>query len=299
MSELIFENVPAVKDKNILTEPSGRNTCAAIGLAAVHLLKDDPQAIMVVLSSDHLVRPPERLLEIISTGLEIAKTEEYLMTIGIVPTRAETGYGYIKMGELFEHAGKDVVRRVSAFTEKPKVAVANEYYYSGNYLWNSGMFIWSAKTIMNAINELLPELDDLLKTYSRHIGTPDEASARDKLYSEMTSISIDVGILEKADNVLTIKADIAWDDIGGWNALSRYKTINEDNNVVIGEVMMQNAYETTVYNEGDGIIVCIGVADLIVVKSGNITMVVHKTKTHEIKEVLLRLSEDEKTRHYL
>jgi len=299
MSELIFENVPSVKENNLLTEPSGRNTCVAIGLAAVHLLKSDPEAIMVVLSADHLIRPPERLLEIISTGVEIARREEFLLTIGIVPTRAETGYGYIKMGDLFEHEGKDVVRRVSAFTEKPKAAVANEYYYSGNYLWNSGMFIWSAKAIMNAIDDLLPELGQLLKTYSSQIGTPDENSARDKLYSEADAISIDVAVLEKAENVLTIKADIVWDDIGGWNALSRYKTINEDNNVIIGQAVMHNSYETTVYNEGDGLIACIGVADLVVVKSGNITLVVHKTKTDEIKEVLSRLSEDEKTRRYL
>ncbi len=283
----------------ILTEPRGRNTCLAIGLSAVHLYHEDRDAVMVVLSTDHLIRPPEKLVRIIDHGCAIAAADNALVTIGIVPTRPEIGYGYIKLGEERQSKNGATVYEVAAFTEKPKAAVAQEYYYSRNYLWNSGMFVWSAKAILEAIKEHRQGLGQQLETYARSIGTPDEMSARRVLYEEAESISIDYAILEKATNVQAIKADIVWDDVGSWLALQRYKKTDNENNVVVGETILMDTFETTVYNDCQGVVATLGVTDLVVVRAGDITFVAHKTRLGELKKLLATIGEDEKTSKYL
>ena len=295
----ILDEVDYLSQGNLLGEPVGRNTCLAFGLAAIHLFKSDPEAVMVVLSADHLIRPVERLLEILKAGASVALVEDRLITIGIVPTRPETAYGYIKMGNLYRNEAEIPIYEVSGFTEKPKAPIAHDYYYSRNYLWNSGMFIWSAKAILDAIAVCQPEMKKLLDTYSEHIGTDAEAAARQELYEKGFSISIDFAVLEKAENVLTIRADIVWDDIGDWNALERYKERDADNNVLLGDTVALDSYETTVYNSDEGIVACLGVSDLIVVRTAKITMVVHKTRAAEIKNILARLSENEEFHKYL
>ena len=299
METFILNNVNELNRENILSEPVGRNTCIAIGLAAVHLQHDDPDALMVVLSADHLIKPPEKLQQILKEGCDIARENDCLITIGIIPTRPETGYGYIKLGDPYEHSGHYHTYDVAEFAEKPKAPLAQEYYYSQNYLWNSGMFIWSAKSILKAIEKYQPELYELITAYAEQIGTENEMSARDELYEKSASISIDFAVLEYADNVLTIKADIIWDDIGGWNALPRYKKVSIDNNVVIGDALLLDSFETTVYNEEDGIIACLGVSDLVIVRTDNITMVAHKTAVDRVKEILEELSKDEDKQKYL
>ncbi|MEW6411518.1 MAG: sugar phosphate nucleotidyltransferase [Candidatus Zixiibacteriota bacterium] len=299
MTRFINDNVKDLNGGHLLCEPMGRNTCVAIGLAAVHLLHQDKEAVMVTLSADHLIRPAEKLLKIIEAGTAIAAAEDCLITIGVVPTRPETAYGYIKLGNMYKHEGEYVFYKVAAFTEKPKLAVAHEYYYSHDYLWNSGMFIWSAKSILKAISEHQPDLGRLLDEYSKHIGTKGEADACLRMYERATAISIDFAVLEKAGNVLTVKADILWDDIGGWNALARYKNVDSDRNVIIGDAVTQESYETIIYNDAEGIIACLGVSDLVVVRSKDITLVVHRTKADQIKQILARLDENEKTHRYL
>ncbi len=299
MCRFILDSMDNVNEENILCEPTGRNTCVAIGLAASHLLKDDRHAVMVVLSADHLIRPAEKLLEILKAGSAIASTEDRLITIGITPTRPETDYGYIKLGDMYKHEGGCIVYNVSGFTEKPNVQVAHEYYYSHNYLWNSGMFVWSAESILKAIGTCQPEMSQLLSVYSQEIGTETENVSREELYQKAVSISIDFAVLENAENVLTIKGDIIWDDIGGWRALERYKEIDRDNNVVIGDAVAVETYETTICNNSEGIITTLGVSDLVIVRTDNITMVAHRTKAGEIKKILDKLEENEKTRQHL
>lgn len=299
MMQLILNCASYLGKEHIYSEPVGRNTCLAIGLAAVHLQKADPDAVMVVLSADHLIRPPEKLLQILDDGCSIAAAEDRLITIGIVPTRPETGYGYIKVGEMFKSDRASSIYQVASFAEKPKAAVAQEYYFSRKYLWNSGMFIWSARSILKAIATCRPDIAEMLTKYSATISTSEETKARAELYKTAPSISIDYAVLEKANNVLVMKADILWDDIGSWNSLDRYKERDSENNVRVGDVLVQNTFETTVYNDSDGIVVCLGVSDLVVVRSGDVTFVVHKTKTGEIKELLGKLDENDTTRKYL
>ncbi len=299
MNGFILESMPDMNQNHIISEPIGKNTCIAIALAAAHLQKSDPEAVMVVLSADHLIRPAEKLLSILDVATDIAVSEEKLITIGIVPTRPETAYGYIKMGELYRQEGGHVVFQVEAFTEKPKAAIASQYYYSRNYLWNSGMFVWSTKSILNAVKAHQPEMYELLEKYTKYIGTPDEADARNNLYENVAGVSIDVAVLEQADNVLAIKGDIVWDDVGGWRALERYKDRDMENNVVLGEATLLDTFETTVYNDAEGLVACLGVSDLVVVRSDNITMVVHKTRVDDIKKLLAELGKDEKSKKYL
>ncbi|MEK7774548.1 MAG: sugar phosphate nucleotidyltransferase [Candidatus Zixiibacteriota bacterium] len=299
MGRFILSTMPELEDKNLLTEPVGRNTCVAIGLAAVHIAKSDPDGVMVVLSADHLIRPQEKLLQILDTGCSIAAKEDYLITIGVVPTRPETAYGYVRLGEIYRQDSAGAVYKVSGFTEKPKAALAHEYYYSHKYLWNSGMFIWSAKSILSAVKTCMPETFRILEEYSLHIGTPRESQAREELYNKAVAISIDFAVLEKATNVLTIKGDIVWDDVGSWRALERYKERDSDANIVVGESILLDTYETTVYNNADGVIVCLGLSDLIIVRTENITMVAHKTQAENIKKILGKLNESDKTQQYL
>ncbi len=299
MRPYVLRNCSALTDRHILAEPFGRNTAPAIGLAAVHLLQEDPDAVMVVLSADHLIRPPEKLLRIIEAGTNIAAVEDSLITIGIVPTRPETAYGYIKLGDLYKLEKDSPVHYVSGFTEKPRAAVALDYYYSNKYLWNSGMFIWSARSILAAMRKCEPELGRQLDEYARHVGTASEGEARARFYNEATGISIDFAVLEKADNVLTIRADIIWDDVGDWRALERYKQKNRDNNVIVGDAETFETFETTIYNDGDGLVATLGVSDLIIVQANNITLVAHRSRSQDIKKLLARLHESEEHRKYL
>jgi len=299
MSRFILGSMPELSDKNLLTEPTGRNTCMAIALAAAHIAKSDADGVMVVLSADHLIRPQEKLLQILEIGTAIAAKEDYLITIGVVPTRPETAYGYIRLGDIYRQDSAAAVYKVSGFTEKPKAALAHEYYYSHKFLWNSGMFIWSAKSILAAVKTCMPETARILEEYSLHIGTPNESQAREELYNKAVAISIDFAVLEKATNVLTIKGDIVWDDVGSWRALERYKERDSDANIVVGESILLDTYETTVYNNADGVIVCLGLSDLIIVRTENITMVAHKTQAENIKRILGKLNESDKTQQYL
>jgi mannose-1-phosphate guanylyltransferase len=295
----IMEEITSLRPENILSEPQGRNTCLAIGLAAQHLQRLDPKAVMVVLSADHIIRPAEKLIEIIQIGAEIASEEDRLITIGIEPTRAETSYGYIKLSKLHRTAGGFSVYEVDSFTEKPKAVVAQQYYFGRQHLWNSGMFIWSVKAILNSINKCQPEMGQLLSKYASAIGTNSEVSLRRELYDNSDSISIDFAVLENAENVLTIKADIVWDDVGSWNALERYKEKDQENNVIIGRARVTDSYETTIYNDSGGIIVALGVSDLVVVKTDDIVLVAHKTRTDEVKKILAQFAKDKNLKEYL
>ena len=299
MSKFITDAMPNFTEANILSEPFGRNTCIAIGLAAIHLLKEDPHANMVVLSADHLINPAEKLLKILESSAAISSSGDYLLTLGIVPSRPETGYGYIRVGDRYEHPTDQPVFFVSAFTEKPRTEVAKEYYFSGKYLWNSGMFVWTARAFLKALADHQAEMHKLLMEYSEHIGKASEIEARMQLYTKATSISVDVAVLEKADNVLTVKADFVWDDVGDWNALGRYKTKDTDGNVKIGNVVALDSYEMTVFHEGDGIVAVLGCSDMIVVRSGEVTMVAHKTRAEDIKKLLAKLGESDETREYI
>jgi mannose-1-phosphate guanylyltransferase len=268
-------------------------------VAAVHLRKIDPDGNMVVLSSDHMIKPQEKLLKILKVGTELAVKGEYLITIGITPTRAETAYGYIEFAELYDTSDDIMVYQIKEFKEKPDRIVAQQYYYDRKHLWNSGMFIWTVSTILEALKKHMPQLHKELENYSKHLGTKNENVAREELYQRMENISIDCAVLEKAENALVIKADLAWDDVGSWLALDRIKEKDQDHNVVVGKARAINTYETTIVNNSDGIIATLGVSDLVIVKTDDIVFVAHKTKAQDVKELLSEFTRDRELEKYL
>ncbi len=299
MVDLILKEIPILKPENILAEPIGRNTCLAIGLASRHISKCDPEGVMAVLSADHIIRPPEKLLEIITAGAQIAENEDKLVTIGINPTRPDTGYGYIKISKPYKEINGIRIFEVDSFTEKPRPVVAQEYYFGRRHLWNSGMFIWSVKSIIKAIDRCQVDMGRMLESYGNKIGTADEIPSRRDLYENSISISIDFAVLENAENVLTIKGDIVWDDVGSWNSLERYKEKDNDNNVIMGPARLYDTYETTLYNDTEGIIFTLGISDMVVVRTGDIVLVAHKARVNEVKKILADLAGDETLKKHL
>ena len=295
----ILEHIPFLKEENILAEPFGKNTCLAVAFAATHLMKSDPNCTMVVLSADHFIQPKARLLGLLKCGATIAERDDVLITIGINPTRPETGYGYIEQGEIYDTFDGISTFVVKQFKEKPSRPLAQQYYVGRSHLWNSGMFIWTAKSFMKAVSQCRPQMYAQLMDYQTKIGTPEETDARLKLFEEAESVSVDVAILEAAANVLVIKGDLIWDDIGSWLALERINVKDKDNNVTIGETVLHDSYEITAVNAGEGIIATLGVSDLVIIKTDRVVLVAHKTKVGEIKSLLARLKEDEKFEKYL
>jgi mannose-1-phosphate guanylyltransferase len=299
IKENIAELIPDIKVEHIYTEPFGRNTCLAIGLSAAMLHKEDPDGLMVVLSSDHLIKPKDALLDILRVATGICNDHDWLITLGITPTRPEIGYGYIELGDHFDTIDGVSVYKVAEFNEKPTRVVAQQYYYDRKHLWNSGMFIWSVKSILKAINKHKPELGEALKKYTDSIGTPEEEEIKKELYINAENVSIDVAILEQANNVLSLKADLTWDDVGSWLALDRIRERDSESNILVGNVVNLGAFESIIYNDSDGMIATLGVSDLIIVKTDNIVMVAHKTRVNEIKSLLSKFGGDEELEKYL
>ncbi|MCK5125978.1 MAG: mannose-1-phosphate guanylyltransferase [candidate division Zixibacteria bacterium] len=299
IEQAIIDGCCLVKKEMLLCEPFGRNTCLAIGYTAVHLQKRDPNAIMVVLSADHLIEPAKMLTKTIKAGVKIAAEQDKLITIGIVPSRAETGYGYIELSDEKWVVDGITVCNVSAFKEKPRPTVAQEYYHGRRHLWNSGMFIWSINSILSAFEKHMPEMHQELMEYAKTIGTPGEEAACQKLYEEAESISIDFAILEQADNVITLKGSFSWDDVGSWMALQRFMDVDKDNNVIIGNAVTMDTFESTIVNDGKGIIAAIGLSDIVVVRTGETIMVAHKTQLGKIKDLLAKMGADESQKKYL
>ena len=299
IKKAILRQVDYLKTENLIVEPAMKNTCAAIGIAAIHLKKTDPDATMVVLSSDHIIKPREKLLKILEVGTKLAEEGEHLITIGITPTRAETAYGYIESAELYDSFDDILVYNIKKFKEKPSRIVAQEYYYDRKHLWNSGMFIWSVSAILEALKRFMSDMYAELDNYSKHVGTDNEDAAKEELYQRLENISIDFAVLEKAENALVIKGDMVWDDVGSWLALDRIKDKDQGHNVIVGMARAMNTYETTIVNDSDGIIAALGVSDLVIVKTDDIVFVAHKTRVQDVRELLAEFSRDKDLEKYL
>ncbi len=300
LEKQILESGCGLKKKNLLLEPIGKNTCLALALAAIHIERLDPEGIMVVLSSDHIIEPKDHLVRILSTAADLAAVENKLITIGIVPARAETGYGYIEMGTKHTEINGIKFHQVIKFKEKPERTKAQEYYLDRKHLWNSGMFVWSVKSFLEALENYMPGMYKCIRTYAGSIDTAGEKSALECLYNDCENISVDFAILEKADNVLCVKGEIIWDDVGSWLALQRVFSPNSEGNVIKGNVVSEASYENTIVNaSSNGFVVSFGVSDLVIVRTDNVVMVAHKTKVGDIKELLNKLEQDESLQQYL
>ena len=291
-TDLVKAQLPGLPEKNIIVEPCGKNTAACIGLAAFHIEKENPDAIMVVLPSDHIIHDEQNYREVISEAVRIAELGSNIATIGIVPLHPEVGYGYIKCNENTTLLSSKAVER---FVEKPDRATAESYLASGDYLWNSGMFIWSVTSFLNNMSALMPKHYELLKGITQHIGQPDYTSVLKEEYAKLESISVDYGILEHAENIYVLPGQFGWDDVGSWNSIERLNPVDENHNVLKGEVQALLTKNCTVDSNGR-LIAMVGVENMVVVDTEDVLLICHKDHTNQIKDVLATLKANQDNR---
>jgi mannose-1-phosphate guanylyltransferase len=299
LAGIISQQWPQLGDVGIIAEPAGRNTAAAIGLAAVQLHQENPEAVMAVLSADHQIQPQEGFLASLALAAEWAQKENWLVTFGIPPTRAETGYGYIELGEKLQQGAGGALHTVKKFKEKPTRVVAQQFYLDRNHLWNSGMFVWKAKTILEAMAAHMPDLYEGLEKVAGAKQGPQREKVIAQVYERLPSVSIDYGIMEKAENVVVLRCEFRWDDVGTWSALKRVHKPDGDGNVIIGDALAVDSYECILASEGQGLIATMGVSDLIVARIGDCVMVAHVSRAQEMRKLVEKLGEREEYKEYL
>lgn len=286
--EVILEQLPNLPEENIIIEPFGRDTAAAIGLAALVLERKNPKDVMVVLPADHYISDVERFREVLKGAVAAAGRGEEIITLGITPHRPETGYGYICRGEVLDIFNGTPACRVASFLEKPDYHRALEFISSGNYLWNSGMFIWRIDLIIQLINKHTPRLAEGLQKIGQALGGGRYAEVLAEVYAGLPKISVDYGILEKADRMLVMPGDFGWDDIGSWTALERYSGKDENGNSLEGDGVLIDTRDTYVYSPGKTVAL-IGVENLIVVNDRDTLLICHRDRAQEIKRAVRAL----------
>lgn len=285
---LVQAQLPEIPVENIFGEPRGRNTAPCIAFASEILLHRDPDAVMAVLPSDHTILNEDLFLETIQIGMDAARDNGGLYTIGIEPNRPETGYGYIQH-ETVEGSPVSLVR---TFAEKPDLETAKAFLRSGDFLWNSGMFIWRADTIRSEIQHHLPMMGKLAAQLSFEIQTIDTITALQHFYDMVQSISIDYGVMEKAENVCVIPADFGWNDVGSWAAAWELAEKDEHGNSVNGTgVEVVNSRNCYVRASGDRLIALVGLEDIVVVDSGDALLIMPSGKSQEIRDLVDRLDQ--------
>ncbi len=283
--KLVLEQLPGIPKENILCEPIGRNTAPCIGLGAMHIARKYEDAIMMVLPSDHLIKYNKMFINTLKDGCGIAEKGANLVTIGITPDYPETGYGYIKFNPDDTDGHAYAVER---FVEKPGIEVAKEYLETEEYLWNSGMFMWKVSTILSNLQKFLPDMYTGLKRIQEAIGTEEQEVVLEKVFPDFESVSIDYGIMEKAENIYILPGTFGWDDVGSWLAVGRIKKSNENGNVVDGNIITINS-KNNIIQGGRKLIATIGIEDLIIVDTEDATLICEKNSAADIKKVLENL----------
>lgn len=286
----------AVSGVEILAEPAPRNTAMAIGLAAVHLAHRDPDAVLGVLPADHHIGDEPALIEVIDRGFAIAEASPVICTVGITPTRPETGFGYLEVGDRIGGSGAATVRR---FVEKPDAATARGYLAGGRHLWNAGMFFASAAKILGDLRQLMPATAAVLDGIAAALDAGPEAAAAAaaRLYPTAPSISFDHGVMEHATGVVTIAADPRWNDVGSWDALRDVRGIDATGNAIAGEVIAIDATGNVIATDPGTVVAVIGVDDLIVVRSGDAVLVVPRSRAQDVRRIVDELAKRGLERH--
>jgi mannose-1-phosphate guanylyltransferase len=294
---LVKEQIPGITDDQILCEPARRNTAPCIAYANYRILARDPEACIVVAPSDHIILKEEIFLENILTALEAAAGHEWLLTLGIRPSRPDTGYGYIQFEEGTVYPKDPHLKKVKTFTEKPDLELATTFLKCGDFLWNAGIFVWSLKSIMKAFTGFLPEVDNLFRKGTGKYGTPGEQDFINETYGICKSISIDYGIMEKASNVYVLAVDFGWSDLGTWGSLYENRSRDENGNAIVGKnVMLYESRNNIVNMPQDKLVVLEGLEDYIVVESENVLLVCKKSDEQQIRQFVndVRLEKGEK-----
>ena len=272
-----------IQKNHILSEPSARNTAACIGYAALEIIKKYGDGIMVITPSDAYIKNESEFTRILGIAVKAAEEKDALVTVGITPTFAATGYGYIK----FQKTGESVLK-VLEFKEKPDEATAKKYVESGEYAWNSGMFIWKASTILKNFERFLPDIYADLQKIGDVMNTADELKVIDEVYPKITSISIDYGIMEKADNVYVVPGEFGWNDVGSFDMLGVLHDADENGNIKIGDQINVDTKNCITYSSGR-LVATIGLENVVVIETGDAILVCDKNKVQDVKKVVEQL----------
>lgn len=284
-SSLVQEQLPQISDAQILCEPARRNTAPCIAYASYKIYSQNKEANLVVAPSDHIIMKEDNFLKVITSSLKATSQHNQLLTIGIKPSRPDTGYGYIQFIDEIIYKDNPRIKKVKTFTEKPILEMAKEFLASGDFLWNSGIFIWKAESILEAFEKHLPEVNSIFKGGIETYNTPNEEQFIQEAYSVCTNISIDYGIMEKADNVLVFMADFGWSDLGTWGSL--YEQIKKDDNknaMIAGNVMNYDTSNCVVNMPEDKLVVLQGLDGYIVVESNGILLICKKEDEQQIRQ---------------
>lgn len=291
LADSIKAELSQIPAKNIISEPFGRNTAACIGLAATIILNRDADAVMAVMTADHIIEPPDLFLKALQCAEKLATETNALITFGIKPNEPSVNYGYIQRSEDMINLQDFQIYDVKCFTEKPDRATAEGFVQSGEYYWNSGIFVWSVSTILDNIKTLMPELSQGLERIGKSIDTPDESNIIYNEYEKFDNISIDYGVMEKASNVRIIEADFKWDDVGSWLAIERLNNSDQDNNTILSKHCGIDTHGNIIIGDNEHLIATINVSDMIIVSTKDVTMVCNKNNAEDIKKLTDLLKE--------
>jgi mannose-1-phosphate guanylyltransferase len=286
-TDIVHDQLPALPKENILGEPSRKNTAPCIAYISFKLLQLDPQASLIVAPADHLILDNVAFTKVCLEALSFVNKHNAFITLGIKPTYPNTGYGYIQHEQ---HSVMDNVYKVKTFTEKPNLELAQTFLASGDFLWNAGIFVWQVKNIIQSFEKYLPEMYDVFMADKDKFNTPAEKKALDHIYPLCVNISIDFGIMEKADNVYVIPSSFGWSDLGTWN--SAYENLEKDylGNAVAGDnVVVIDATKCMVHVPNDKLVVLQGLDDFIVVDTTDVLLICKRDKEQEIKEYVVEV----------
>ncbi|MCM3261593.1 mannose-1-phosphate guanylyltransferase [Paenibacillus lautus] len=287
-AELIKAQVPHLPHDNIIIEPVGRNTAPCIGLASIIIEERFPESTMIVLPSDHIIENEEGFIKILKAGIEVAQDDKSLVTLGIKPSYPETGYGYIESTQDKSYINDLEVFKVNKFVEKPDMESAEKYLDSGNFYWNSGIFIWKTEVIRDYFKILMPEVHDILETMKSGFRYSNRNEIIQGEFIKMPDQSIDYGIMEKVHDIFVIPCVFGWDDVGSWTALERINDLDEHGNVIKGNILNLDTKRCIIESNGK-LIATLGIEDLIIVDTEDVTLICAKDKAQEVKTLLKEL----------
>jgi len=291
--DLVARTVPEIPAENIILEPYSRNTAPCIALAAYTLLKRDPDAVMVATPADHMIQDEDIFEETIRNALDYAASSDALITLGIVPDRPDTNFGYIQgVQDGTEEAGKPI--KVKTFTEKPDKALAEVFFQSGEFFWNSGIFVWKASTIREELAKHMPEVEILFRGWDTELGTPGEAAFLERIYSSISKISIDYAVMEKTDKAWVYPSKFRWHDIGSWESLFGFVSslgLEESGNVTLaGPSLCRENKGTLVYtSDREKLVAVRGLEDFIVVDTDDVLLICPRDE-QKVKEVIANVA---------
>ncbi len=283
----VLEQLPALPPKNVLGEPEGRNTAPAIGWAAIVLQRRDPEAVMAVLTADHIITQVETFRRVLRAAAAVAR-EGRIVTLGIEPTEPATGYGYIERGDLLgQWEGFDVYRLVR-FTEKPDRATAERFLQTGRYSWNSGMFIWRVDRILEEIQQHMPDLYAGLLRIAEAMDTSEETRVLNEVWPTLPSQSVDFGIMEHVTDGAVIPVDIGWNDVGSWEAVYKEYPKDERGNAVEGQVILLDTRDSLVLS-GGRLIAVVGLSDVVIVETPDAILVCPRDRAQDVRNIVAEL----------